>query len=65
MVKVKYTEGKKKQIKVKGPSFEIKEYYFLEIPKESTTQFKTGEELFHKYIDDKEISMDESMKLYA
>ena len=51
-------------MKVKGPSFVIKEYAFLETPEESTYNFKTRAELFDKYRNEKEISMDESMKLY-
>ena len=53
MVKVTKTKGKKKQMKVKGPSFEIKEYVFSKTPKEYTTQFKSKAELFDKYMDDK------------
>ena len=52
-------------MKVKGPAFEIKEYAFSETPKDSTTQFKTRDELFDKYKDDKDVSTSESLKLYA
>ena len=41
MVKVTGTKGKKKHMKVKGTSFEIKDYSFLGTPEDSTTQFKT------------------------
>ena len=52
-------------MKFKGASFEIKEYSFSETPKDSTSQFKTKVELFDKYKEDKEVSTDESLKLYA
>ena len=58
-------KDKKKHMNVKGPTFEIKEYSFSKTPKESADQFKTRAELFDKYKDDKETSMDESLKLYA
>ena len=51
-VKVTKTKWKKKQMKVKGPAFQIKEYPFLETPKDYTTQFKTRADLFEKYLDD-------------
>ena len=46
--------GNKKQMKVKGPAFEIKEYSFSEAPKGTKDKFKTRFELFDKYRDDKE-----------
>ena len=51
-------------MKVKGPTFEIKDSVFSETPEESTDKFKTRAKLFDKYRDGKETSMDESMKLY-
>ena len=65
MVKVTKTEGKKKQMKVKGPAFEVKEYVFSKTSKGSTDQFKTIAKLFDKQKDDKEISTNESLKLYV
>ena len=32
---------------------------------DSTSQFKNGYELFDKYKDDKEVALDEALKLYA
>ena len=52
-------------MKVKGPTFKVKEYVFSETHEGSTDQFKTREKLFDKYRDDKETSMNESLKLYA
>ena len=51
-------------MEVKGPAFEIKEYAFSKASKDSTSQFKTRVELFDKYKDDKEVSTNESLKLY-
>ena len=65
VVKVKKTKGNKKQMKVKVPAFEIKEYSFSKNHEEYTTQFKTKVELFDKYRDDKEVSTNESLKLYV
>ena len=56
---------KNKQVKVKGPAFETKEYDFAETPTNSTSQFKNTLELFDKYTDDKEVALDEALKLYA
>ena len=52
-------------MKFKGSSFEIKEYSFSETPKDSTTQFKTRNELFDKCRDEKDVSKNESLNLYA
>ena len=52
MVKATKTEGKKKQMKVKGPAFEVKEFVFSQASKGSTNQFKTREELFDESRDD-------------
>ena len=65
IVQVSYVKGNKKNMKVKGPSFEIKEYVFSDTPKNSTYQFKTRVELFDKYKYDKDIAKNESLKLYA
>ena len=65
LVEVPNTEGKKKQMKVKGPAFEVKEYDFFETNEGSTDQFKTRDELFDKYKDSRDTSLDESLKLYT
>ena len=65
LVKVTKAESKNRQMKVKGPSFEIKEYAFLETPKASTHKFKTRAELVYKYRDEKETPMVEYLKLYV
>ena len=49
-------------MKVKGPSFEVKEYAFIETPTDSTSTFKYKSELFDKYRDDKEVASGEAMK---
>ena len=64
-MKVTKTEGKKRKMKVKGLAFEINQYDFSTTLEGSTDKFKTRAELFDKYIDEKETSMDESLKLYA
>ena len=38
-------EGKKKEMKVKGPKFEVKEYSFSETREGSTDKFKTRAEV--------------------
>ena len=65
IIQVEYVEGKKKHMKVKGPSFEVNEYAFFETPKDSTSQFKTRVELLDKYRDDKEVATNEYLNLYA
>ena len=49
---------------IKGQSFEMQQYEFLEIPETSTDKFKTIAELYDKYKNDRETSSDESLKLY-
>ena len=46
MGKVTEEKGKNKQVKFKGPTFEIKEYAFSDTPKYSTSQFKNRPEFF-------------------
>ena len=41
LVKVIKTQGRKIQMKVKGPTFQVNKYDFLETPKGSIDQFKT------------------------
>ena len=62
MIKI---EGKKKQKKLKGPALEVKEYAFFETPKGSTNKFKSRDELFDKYKDNRATSLDESLNLYV
>ena len=50
---------------VKGTTFEVKQYSFRETPEGSTDIFKSRAELFDKYKDNKEITIYESLKLYA
>ena len=52
-------------MKLKGPTFEIKEYFVFETPEGSTDKFKTRVELFDKYKHGKETSMNESINLYV
>ena len=65
MVNMIETKGKKNKMKVKGIDFEIKDYALWETPEESTSQFKARVDLFDKYRDDKEVSTNESLKLYV
>ena len=64
LVEVVKTESKKKQGKVKGPSFEVQQYKFSEVPKASSDKFKSIFELYDKYKDDRETSLKESTKLH-
>ena len=52
-------------MKVKGPTFEIKEYAFSETSKDSTSEFNTRDELFDKYNDNKYFCINEYLKLYV
>ena len=52
---------KKKQMNIKGPTFEVNEYDFSETPEGSKDQFKTRPELFGKYMDNRDTSLDESL----
>ena len=58
-------EDKKKEVKFKGPTFEVKEYAFLETPEGYTNKFKSRAELYDRYRDNKETTLDEYFKLYA
>ena len=64
LVEVVKTRRKKKQVKIKGPSFEVQQYEFLEVPKTSIDKFKSKSDLYDKYMDDREISLNEYSKLY-
>ena len=59
------TEIKNKQVKIKGPSFEMQQYEFSEVPETSTDKFKSRDDLYDKYKNDRETSLDESLKLYV
>ena len=52
-------------MKVVGPTFEIKEYSFVDTPINSTSQLKTRLDLFDKYKDDKDAASEEDLKLYV
>ena len=43
-------------MKVNRPTFDIKEYAFVETPTDSTSQFKNISYLFDKYKDDKDVA---------
>ena len=65
MVEVTQPEVKKEKGKVKGPSFEVQEYKFSEMPETSSDKFKFRTDLYDKYKDDRNISLKESTKLYS
>ena len=52
-------------MKVKDTTFKVKEYAFSETPKGSTYKFETRDELYDKYRDNRDTSLDESLKLYV
>ena len=56
-VEVVKIESNKKQLKIKGPAFEVQEYKFLEVPETSTDKFKSIVDLYDKYKDDKDIPL--------
>ena len=58
-------KGKKKQVKVKGPTFEVQEQDFTQTPKVSTNGYKSKSKLFIKYKETKDITMAESLKLFV
>ena len=47
-------------MKVKGSTFEVKEYAFTDTPADSTSQFKNKTELLEKCTETKDISSEES-----
>ena len=55
----------KKNMKVAGPSFEVKEYAFFDTPIDSTSQFKDKTQLMDKYKETKDITSEETLKLYS
>ena len=65
LVQVTKEDKGKKKMKVTGPSFEVKEYAFADTPADSTSQFKNKTELLEKYKETKDISSEESLKLYS
>ena len=50
-VQVTNGKSKKKQMKVKGPTFEIQEYTFDKIPEGATDRYKSETKLLEKYKD--------------
>ena len=59
LVEVVKIESKKKQVKIKGPTFEVKQYKLSEVPETSTDKFKSRFDLYDKYKDDRKISIKE------
>ena len=55
----------KKKMKVTRPAFEVKKYAFADTLVDSTTQFKNKTELMEKYKETKEITLEETLKLYS
>ena len=55
----------KKNMKVVGPSFEVREYAFFDTPIDSTSQFKDKTQLMEKYKEAKDITSEETLKLYS
>ena len=64
LIQVPKEDKGKKNIKVIGPTFEVKEYAFADTPTYSTSQFKNKIELLEKYKETKDISSEEYLKLY-
>ena len=52
-------------MKIVVPIFEVKEYSFTDTSVESTSQFRNKMELLDKYKEIKDMSSDETMKLYV
>ena len=52
-------------MKVTRPSFEVKEYAFADTPVESTSQLKSKVELLERYTETKDITSEETLKLYS
>ena len=65
LVQVAGGKCKKKQIKVKGPTFKVQEYEFSQPPEGSTKRYRSNTDIFEKYKENKDITMNESLKLYA
>ena len=65
LVEVVKTETQKKREKFKGAVFEMQQYEFSEVPRTSTDRFNSIDELYDKYKNDRETSIDEYLKLYA
>ena len=64
LVHVAGGKGKMKQVKVKGPTFKVKEYAFPQTPKGSKDRYRSKIELLEKYKEGKDITMNECLKLY-
>ena len=65
LVEVVKDESKKIQVNIKGLAFEMQQYEFSEVPKTSIDKFKSRAELYDKYKNNRDASLDESMKLYV
>ena len=52
-------------MKVAGPYFEVTEYAFFDTPIDSTSQFKDKTQLMRKYKETKDITLEETLKLYS
>ena len=52
-------------MKIIGPIFEFKEYSFVDTPTKSTSQFRNKIELLEKYKEAKDMTSEETLKLYA
>ena len=56
-------QSQEKKEKVKGPSFEIKEYEFSEVQEASNGRFKSRNDLYDKYKQYKDIYSKETLNL--
>ena len=65
LVEVVKTETQKKKVKIKGPVFEMQQYEFSEVLETSNDNFKSKSDLYDKYKNDRETSLDECLKLYV
>ena len=64
LVKVTKAKGKNKQMKIKGPTFEIQEYTLDKIPEGATDKYKYNTELLDIYKDVGGKNFNEKLKLY-
>ena len=51
--------------KIIGPIFEVKEYVFADTPIDFTSQFRNEMELLEKYKETKDMTSEETLKLYT
>ena len=52
-------------MKITGPNFEVEEYAFADTTTESTSQFRKKMELLEKYKETKDVTLEETLKLYS